>query len=65
MTSTRAHSGDQTGSCRINGAGEDRAAERRIATPQVAETLGISLGSVKAYASRGVASLRVAMESPS
>ncbi|WP_405536127.1 SigE family RNA polymerase sigma factor [Streptomyces sp. NBC_00075] len=31
---------------------------------QVAETLGISLGAVKAYRSRGIASLRVAMESP-
>ncbi|MFG2960428.1 SigE family RNA polymerase sigma factor [Streptomyces sp. NPDC048291] len=30
---------------------------------QVAETLGISLGSVKAYGSRGIAALRVAMES--
>ncbi|WP_323185292.1 SigE family RNA polymerase sigma factor [Streptomyces sp. NBC_01214] len=29
---------------------------------QVAETLGISLGSVKAYGSRGIAALRVAME---
>ncbi|MFJ8011690.1 SigE family RNA polymerase sigma factor [Streptomyces sp. NPDC096339] len=29
---------------------------------QVAETLGISLGSVKAYGSRGMAALRVAME---
>ncbi|WP_414720775.1 SigE family RNA polymerase sigma factor [Streptomyces sp.] len=29
---------------------------------QVAETLGISLGSVKAYGSRGLAALRVAME---
>ncbi|MBP2052798.1 RNA polymerase sigma-70 factor (sigma-E family) [Streptomyces griseochromogenes] len=32
---------------------------------QVAETLGISLGSVKAYGSRGIAALRVAMEAPS
>ncbi|MFD6415024.1 SigE family RNA polymerase sigma factor [Streptomyces sp. NPDC060194] len=32
---------------------------------QVAETLGISLGSVKAYGSRGIAALRVAMEEPS
>jgi len=32
--------------------------------PQIAETLGISLGSVKAYGSRGIATLRVAMESP-
>ncbi|MFI6281586.1 SigE family RNA polymerase sigma factor [Streptomyces sp. NPDC050988] len=32
--------------------------------PQIAETLGISLGAVKAYGSRGIASLRVAMESP-
>ncbi|MFF8813759.1 SigE family RNA polymerase sigma factor [Streptomyces pactum] len=31
---------------------------------QVAETLGISLGSVKAYGSRGIAALRVAMETP-
>jgi RNA polymerase sigma factor (sigma-70 family) len=31
---------------------------------QVAETLGISLGSVKAYGSRGIAALRVAMEEP-
>ncbi|CUW29392.1 MULTISPECIES: SigE family RNA polymerase sigma factor [Streptomyces] len=31
---------------------------------QVAETLGISLGSVKAYGSRGIAALRVAMEAP-
>ncbi|MFG2465030.1 SigE family RNA polymerase sigma factor [Streptomyces canus] len=31
---------------------------------QIAETLGISLGAVKAYRSRGIASLRVAMESP-
>ncbi|MET9170907.1 MULTISPECIES: SigE family RNA polymerase sigma factor [Streptomyces] len=31
---------------------------------QVAETLGISLGSVKAYGSRGIAALRVAMEQP-
>ncbi|WP_443070941.1 SigE family RNA polymerase sigma factor [Streptomyces sp. NBC_01476] len=31
---------------------------------QVAETLGISLGSVKAYGSRGLAALRVAMEAP-
>ncbi|MFJ8131511.1 MULTISPECIES: SigE family RNA polymerase sigma factor [Streptomyces] len=29
---------------------------------QVAETLGISLGSVKAYGSRGIAALRVVME---
>jgi RNA polymerase sigma-70 factor (sigma-E family) len=29
---------------------------------QVAETLGISIGSVKAYGSRGLAALRVAME---
>ncbi|MCX5405686.1 SigE family RNA polymerase sigma factor [Streptomyces sp. NBC_00335] len=29
---------------------------------QVSETLGISLGSVKAYGSRGIAALRVAME---
>ena len=29
---------------------------------QVAETLGISVGSVKAYGSRGLAALRVAME---
>ncbi|MFY1677947.1 SigE family RNA polymerase sigma factor [Streptomyces sp. WMMC905] len=29
---------------------------------QVAETLGISLGSVKAYGSRGIAALRVTME---
>ncbi len=29
---------------------------------QVAETLGISLGSVKAYGSRGIAALRTAME---
>ncbi|MCY0933115.1 SigE family RNA polymerase sigma factor [Streptomyces sp. H34-S4] len=29
---------------------------------QVAETLGLSLGSVKAYGSRGIAALRVAME---
>ncbi|WP_443048042.1 SigE family RNA polymerase sigma factor [Streptomyces sp. H39-S7] len=29
---------------------------------QVAETLGISLGSVKAYGSRGLAALRIAME---
>ncbi|MGW6691435.1 SigE family RNA polymerase sigma factor [Streptomyces sp. NPDC054961] len=29
---------------------------------QVADTLGISLGSVKAYGSRGIAALRVAME---
>ncbi|MFD7833720.1 SigE family RNA polymerase sigma factor [Streptomyces sp. NPDC059761] len=29
---------------------------------QVAETLGVSLGSVKAYGSRGIAALRVAME---
>ncbi|MGW3952392.1 SigE family RNA polymerase sigma factor [Streptomyces sp. NPDC004752] len=29
---------------------------------QVAETLGISLGSVKAYGSRGIAALRLAME---
>ncbi|MEW2548622.1 SigE family RNA polymerase sigma factor [Streptomyces sp. NPDC047002] len=32
---------------------------------QVAETLGISLGSVKAYGSRGIAALRVAMEATS
>ncbi|MEU3609467.1 SigE family RNA polymerase sigma factor [Streptomyces sp. NPDC035033] len=32
---------------------------------QVAETLGISLGSVKAYGSRGIAALRVAMEAKS
>ncbi|MCQ4084406.1 SigE family RNA polymerase sigma factor [Streptomyces sp. RB6PN25] len=31
---------------------------------QVAETLGISIGSVKAYGSRGIAALRVAMEAP-
>nr|WP_202447371.1 SigE family RNA polymerase sigma factor [Streptomyces sp. SID5468] len=31
---------------------------------QVAETLGISIGSVKAYGSRGIAALRVAMETP-
>ncbi|MER6108483.1 SigE family RNA polymerase sigma factor [Streptomyces sp. NPDC085927] len=31
---------------------------------QVASTLGISLGSVKAYGSRGIAALRVAMEAP-
>ncbi|MEV7688369.1 SigE family RNA polymerase sigma factor [Streptomyces bungoensis] len=31
---------------------------------QVAETLGISLGSVKAYGSRGIAALRIAMETP-
>ncbi|MET9529767.1 MULTISPECIES: SigE family RNA polymerase sigma factor [unclassified Streptomyces] len=31
---------------------------------QVAEALGISLGSVKAYGSRGIAALRVAMEAP-
>ncbi|MFF4285868.1 SigE family RNA polymerase sigma factor [Streptomyces sp. NPDC001739] len=31
---------------------------------QVAQTLGISLGSVKAYGSRGIAALRVAMETP-
>ncbi|MFI1105544.1 SigE family RNA polymerase sigma factor [Streptomyces melanogenes] len=31
---------------------------------QVAETLGISLGSVKAYGSRGIAALRIAMEAP-
>ncbi|MFE9250992.1 SigE family RNA polymerase sigma factor [Streptomyces sp. NPDC007088] len=31
---------------------------------QVAETLGISLGSVKAYGSRGIAALRIAMEDP-
>ncbi|GAA4948821.1 hypothetical protein GCM10023238_13940 [Streptomyces heliomycini] len=31
---------------------------------QVAETLGISLGSVKAYGSRGIAALRLAMEAP-
>ncbi|MFF3328854.1 SigE family RNA polymerase sigma factor [Streptomyces sp. NPDC002888] len=31
---------------------------------QVAETLGISLGSVKAYGSRGIAALRTAMEEP-
>lgn len=31
---------------------------------QVAETLGVSLGSVKAYGSRGIAALRVAMEAP-
>ncbi|WP_018529210.1 SigE family RNA polymerase sigma factor [Streptomyces sp. HmicA12] len=31
---------------------------------QVAEALGISLGSVKAYGSRGIAALRVAMEEP-
>ncbi|MEU7089273.1 SigE family RNA polymerase sigma factor [Streptomyces achromogenes] len=31
---------------------------------QVAETLGISLGSVKAYGSRGIAALRVAMRTP-
>ncbi|MEV7240525.1 SigE family RNA polymerase sigma factor [Streptomyces sp. NPDC093248] len=32
---------------------------------QVAETLGISLGSVKAYGSRGIAALRVSMEAAS
>lgn len=32
---------------------------------QVAETLGISLGSVKAYGSRGIAALRVVMEATS
>jgi RNA polymerase sigma-70 factor (sigma-E family) len=31
---------------------------------QVAETLGISLGSVKAYGSRGIAALRLAMGAP-
>ncbi|OQR61013.1 SigE family RNA polymerase sigma factor [Streptomyces maremycinicus] len=31
---------------------------------QVAATLGISLGSVKAYGSRGIAALRIAMEAP-
>ena len=31
---------------------------------QVADALGISLGSVKAYGSRGIAALRVAMETP-
>ncbi|WP_405769761.1 SigE family RNA polymerase sigma factor [Streptomyces sp. NBC_01538] len=31
---------------------------------QVAETLGVSLGSVKAYGSRGIAALRIAMEEP-
>jgi RNA polymerase sigma-70 factor (sigma-E family) len=31
---------------------------------QVADTLGISLGSVKAYGSRGIAALRIAMEEP-
>jgi RNA polymerase sigma-70 factor (sigma-E family) len=31
---------------------------------QVAETLGISIGSVKAYGSRGIAALRIAMEAP-
>ncbi|MCC3767020.1 SigE family RNA polymerase sigma factor [Streptomyces sp. UNOC14_S4] len=31
---------------------------------QVAETLGLSLGSVKAYGSRGIAALRAAMEAP-
>ncbi len=31
---------------------------------QVAQTLGISKGSVKAYGSRGIAALRVAMETP-
>ncbi|WP_431950553.1 SigE family RNA polymerase sigma factor [Actinacidiphila sp. bgisy167] len=31
---------------------------------QVAETLAISIGSVKAYGSRGLAALRVAMEAP-
>lgn len=31
---------------------------------QVAETLGISIGSVKAYGSRGIAALRVAMGAP-
>lgn len=31
---------------------------------QVAETLGLSLGSVKAYGSRGIAALRIAMEAP-
>jgi RNA polymerase sigma-70 factor (sigma-E family) len=32
---------------------------------QVAESLGISVGSVKAYGSRGIAALRIAMESTS
>ncbi len=31
---------------------------------QVARTLGISIGSVKAYGSRGIAALRIAMEAP-
>ncbi|MFJ6085816.1 SigE family RNA polymerase sigma factor [Streptomyces sp. NPDC092369] len=31
---------------------------------QVADSLGISLGSVKAYGSRGIAALRIAMEAP-
>ena len=31
---------------------------------QVAQTLGISIGSVKAYGSRGIAALRTAMETP-
>ncbi|KNB52476.1 RNA polymerase subunit sigma-24 [Streptomyces caatingaensis] len=31
---------------------------------QVAEVLGLSIGSVKAYGSRGIAALRVAMEAP-
>ncbi|WP_269855562.1 SigE family RNA polymerase sigma factor [Streptomyces sp. RPT161] len=31
---------------------------------QVAEALGISVGSVKAYGSRGIAALRIAMEAP-
>ncbi|WP_344019023.1 SigE family RNA polymerase sigma factor [Streptomyces luteireticuli] len=31
---------------------------------QVAEALGLSIGSVKAYGSRGIAALRVAMEAP-
>ncbi|MFI7385050.1 SigE family RNA polymerase sigma factor [Streptomyces sp. NPDC049813] len=31
---------------------------------QVADALGISLGSVKAYGSRGIAALRIAMEAP-
>jgi len=31
---------------------------------QVAQVLGISIGSVKAYGSRGIAALRVAMEAP-
>ncbi|MFI9720796.1 SigE family RNA polymerase sigma factor [Streptomyces sp. NPDC052396] len=31
---------------------------------QVAEVLGLSIGSVKAYGSRGIAALRIAMEAP-